>query len=299
MIVMNSMNPTLFPIGKTAEICGVSTRTLRFYEENGLILPDKVDEENRYRYYTYDTMRRIQTIRYLLDEGFDLATIQDMLHKDDLINLKEHFLSQITETETQIRYQKQRLASLHAWCALLIEGNYVLEHRDCSVRTRYIEEQPYFHFHHTPADDEERTEAFLETRYFTESKKDGHTMIDMGGAFHVLYNSYADRMSGTAKEITLLQTVYPDSESMENTISFGGFLAVTCYHIGSTDTILSTYETMLEWAKEHGFPLQGNALERQVLDVYSVGSEENYVTEILLPAAGDFSDIGNSSDWQW
>ena len=129
-------HPTLFPIGKTAEICGVSTRTLRFYEESGLILPDKVDEENRYRYYTYDTMRRIQTIRYLLDEGFDLATIQDMLHKDDLINLKEHFLSQITETEAQIRYQKQRLASLHAWCALLIEGNYVLEHRDCSVRTR-------------------------------------------------------------------------------------------------------------------------------------------------------------------
>ncbi|MBQ6370100.1 MAG: MerR family transcriptional regulator, partial [Firmicutes bacterium] len=90
--------PTLFPIGKTAEICGVSARTLRFYEEHGLIHPDKVDNENRYRYYSYDTMRRIQTIRYLLDEGFALAPIQDMLLKDDLNDLKEHFLSQIRET---------------------------------------------------------------------------------------------------------------------------------------------------------------------------------------------------------
>lgn len=297
--MVSKSGATLFPIGRTAEICGVSTRTLRFYEENGLISPDKVDEENRYRYYSYDTMRRIQTIRYLLDEGFDLATIQDMLRKDDVNDLKEHFLRQIGETEAQIRYQKQRLASLHAWCALLIEGNHVLEHRDLSVHTRYIEQQQYFHFHHMPANEEEQTEAFLETTYFTESKKDGHTMIDMGGAFHVLYDSYEDRMDGNVSEITLLQTVYPDGESMENTIPFGGFLAVTCYHIGSPDTLSSTYEKMLAWAEEHQFPLQGNSLERHVLDIYSVGTEENYVTEILLPASGDYSEIGNSTGWHW
>ena len=290
--------PTLFSIGRAAEICGVSARTLRFYEENGLIAPDRIDEENRYRYYSYETMRQIQTIRYLLDEGFDLATIQDMLRRDDLDNLKEHFLSQITQTEAQIRYQKQRLASLRAWRALLIEGSYVLEHRDLSVHTRFIEEQQYFHFHHDPKNDEERTGAFLETTYFTESKKDGHTMIDMGGAFNVLYRSFEERMNGTEQEITLLQTVYPDSESVENTIPFGGFLAVTCYHIGSTDHIRSTYEKMLSWAAEHGFTLQGGSFERQVLDTYSVGSPDRYVTEILLPVQGDYSDFGSFSGWQ-
>lgn len=296
--MVDNYEPTLFSIGRAAEICGVSARTLRFYEENGLIVPDRIDAENRYRYYSYETMRQIQTIRYLLDEGFDLSTIQDMLRRDDLNNLKEHFLSQITETEAQIRYQKQRLASLRAWRALLIEGSHVLEHRDLSVHTRYIEEQQYFHFHHVPKCDEERTEAFLETTYFTESKKDGHTMIDMGGAFNVLYRSYEERMNGEEREITLLQTVYPDSESVENTILFGGFLAVTCYHIGGAETIRSSYEKILAWASEHGFTLQGNSLERQVLDIYSVGSPDRYVTEILLPVSGDYSDFGNSASWQ-
>ena len=68
--------PTLFTIGQTAEICGVSARALRFYEKNGLIRPDKVDEVNRYRYYSYDTMRQIQTIRYLTDEGFTLSQMR-------------------------------------------------------------------------------------------------------------------------------------------------------------------------------------------------------------------------------
>lgn len=280
---MKGPSPTLFPIGKTAEICGVSPRTLRFYEEHGLIVPDRVDEESRYRYYSYDTMRRIQTIRYLLDEGFPLSTIQEMLSRDDLDARKEHFLDQITETESQVRYHKQRLASLRAWRGLLIEGSYVLEHWDTSIHTRFIEEQQYFHFRHQPASDEERTEAFLETRYFTESKKDGHTMIDMGGAFNVYYESLEDRMEGTSRNITLLQTVYPDGESVEKTITFGGFLAIACYHIGSTATIRDTYGKMLSWASDHGFTLRGSALERQVLDIYSVGSEDRYVTEILLP----------------
>ena len=35
--------PTLFTIGQTAEICGVSARALRFYEKNGLSLTDAVN----------------------------------------------------------------------------------------------------------------------------------------------------------------------------------------------------------------------------------------------------------------
>ncbi len=284
-------NPSLFPIGRTAEICGVSARTLRYYESNGLIRPDRVDQENRYRYYSYDTMRRIQTIRYLIDEGFHLATVRDMLRKDDLPALKDHFLSQIKDTESQIRYYKQRLASLQAWRRLLVEGDHVLTHRDLSVRTRFIEEQEYFHFHHRPANDEERTEAFLETHYFTESKKGGNSMIDMGGAFNVLYDSYEDRMTNESREITLLQTVYPNSERVKGTILFGGFLAIACYHVGSTDSIRGTYERMLSWAGEHGFEPDGRSLERQVLDIYSVSSEDNYVTEVLLPISGDYSEL--------
>lgn len=264
-------------------MCGVSARALRFYEKNGLITPDRVDEVNRYRYYSYDTMRRIQTIRYLLDEGFPLATIKEILKKDDLNTLKDLFSEQITETEAKIRFDKQRLASLRTWHGLLEEGSNVLEHRDTSVRIRYVERRPYFHFQHRPKNDEERTEAFIETAYLTRSMREGNGMIDMGGDFNILYPSYRARIDGSSSDITLLQTVYPDSQSVDNTIEFGGFHAVACYHIGPTDNIGSTYLRMLDWASSHGHIPNGTSLERKVLDIYSVGSAENNVTEVLFP----------------
>ncbi|MBQ9060571.1 MAG: MerR family transcriptional regulator [Firmicutes bacterium] len=288
---------TLFPIGKTAEICGVSARTLRFYEEHGLIRPDKVDQENRYRYYSYDTMRQIQTIRYLTDEGFTLSQIQQMRKADDLSHMKELFLAQITETESQISYQQRRLASLQAWCSLLIEGNTALEHRDASIRTRFLPTQSYFHFDFEPAAKEEHQEAFIETRYFTESKQHGHSMVDMGGAFIFYYPSFSQRLDGSSQRICLLQETYPGSPSQKNTAPFGGFLAVSCYHIGSPDTISDTYDRMIRWAGEHSFPLQGSSLERHVLDIYSVDSRDKYVTEILLPTEEDHQDQELLHQW--
>lgn len=283
----NKFEPSLFPIGKTAEICGVSARTLRFYEKNGLIRPDRVDKENHYRYYSYNTMRQIQTIRYLLEEGFALSTIREMLRKDDLSILKDHFLFQIAETEEQILFQEQRLASLKAWRSILVEGGHVLEHRDTSVRTRYIEEQPYYFFRHRPQSDEERTEAFLETSYLIRSRKEGRSMMEAVGTFHVLYDSFEKRLDGSIEDITLLQTVFPEAPERDDTLRYGGFTAVTCYHIGPMGNIRETYERMLNWAAEHQLSLQGSCMERQVLDTYSVVSPEKYVTEILLPIAGD------------
>ena len=53
----------LYPIGKAAEICKVSPRALRYYEEKGLIKPDEISS-SRYRYYSADTL-----LTYMLDVG--------------------------------------------------------------------------------------------------------------------------------------------------------------------------------------------------------------------------------------
>lgn len=278
---------TLFPIGQTASMCGVSPRALRFYEKNGLIIPDRVDKDSKYRYYSYETMRRIHTIRYMIDEGFSLSTIREILKNDDPDVLKELFWEQITETEAKIRYDKQRLASLHTWFRLLEEGSRVLEDDDTSVRMRTVERRPYFLFRHHPTSLEEQTEAFIENRYLTLSMEKGTDMIDMGGDFNILYPSYKERMAGCSREIVLLQTVYPDSEPVKDTEKYGGFSAIACYHIGDTNDIVSTYDKMLKWADAHSFTLEGSSLERRVLDIYSIGSLEKHVTEVLLPLKED------------
>lgn len=279
-------NQALFSIGKTADMCDVSTRTLRFYEKNGLISPDHVDEENHYRYYSHDTMRRIQAIRYLLDQGFSLSQIKETFHRSDLTSLRELFQAQISETESQINYYQQRLASLRSWCDLILEGEPVLKHHYTNISVRTI---PLKHFYMTeyPQDyNGGSSEAHLETLFYTSYKQDGHSLVDMGGAFTFRYDSYEDRMSGRSCGFSLLQEAYTFRPDLDGAVTFGDFKAVCCYHIGDPADISTTYENLVSWVEDHDYHLEGTSLERHVIDFYSVESIDQYVTEILLPVKG-------------
>lgn len=280
----------LYTIGQASKICEVSARMLRYYEEIGLIKPDRIDESSHYRYYGIDTLRTVQIIRYFIDEGFSLGEVSQLMLDDDINSLYTAFEKHINETKEQIDFYHQRLDSLRAWRDLIVEGLPVLEHDLTDVSVRFIRRDSYFRFH-TDIPSGSDASAYIETEYYTQSKQNGHSMIDVGGAFNLLYDSYEDRMSGNVKDITILQVSFPNSKSREQIITFGGFIAVTAYHIGSLHNVAETYERMISWAQEHGFKLAGNCCERQIIDIYTSRSEEKHVTELMLPLDEDCSRI--------
>lgn len=76
--------PARFQIGEVAERTGVTQRTLRFYEERGLVEPPE-RMEGGFRLYTEDDITRIEYIKRLQDLlGFTLAEIKEMVESEDL-----------------------------------------------------------------------------------------------------------------------------------------------------------------------------------------------------------------------
>lgn len=61
-------------IGELAERAGTSTRTLRYYEEQGLVRPRR--DANGYRQYDDAELRVVHEIRALLAVGFGLDDIR-------------------------------------------------------------------------------------------------------------------------------------------------------------------------------------------------------------------------------
>lgn len=55
-----------YSIGEVAAMLEVSTRTLRFYDEKGLVKP-AYTEENGYRFYKKGQIRQIELILFLAD----------------------------------------------------------------------------------------------------------------------------------------------------------------------------------------------------------------------------------------
>lgn len=84
----------LVPIGEAAERAGVSARTLRWYEELGLLVPSGHSSGGARRYDDDDVARivHIRELQSLL--GFDLGEIRDILRgEDDLAGLRDEYRS--------------------------------------------------------------------------------------------------------------------------------------------------------------------------------------------------------------
>ncbi|MDO8670255.1 MAG: MerR family transcriptional regulator, partial [Dehalococcoidia bacterium] len=72
-------------IGEVAESTGLTHRTLRYYEEKGLLKPPS-RMEGGFRLYTEDDVQRIKHIRQLIGLlGFSLAEIKDMADAEETL----------------------------------------------------------------------------------------------------------------------------------------------------------------------------------------------------------------------
>jgi len=68
---------SLFKIGEVSKLCDISIKTLRYYEEFGLIKPVEVDKYTGYRYYDKCNIEIIYKIQFLKELGFSLQEIKD------------------------------------------------------------------------------------------------------------------------------------------------------------------------------------------------------------------------------
>ncbi|HEY9898681.1 MAG TPA: MerR family transcriptional regulator [Pantanalinema sp.] len=72
----------VFKIGEFSQLGQVSVRTLRHYDEMGLLKPSHVDTFTDYRYYRADQLPRLNRILALKDLGLSLEQIASLLAHD-------------------------------------------------------------------------------------------------------------------------------------------------------------------------------------------------------------------------
>lgn len=113
---------TRYQIGEVAERTGVTQRTLRFYEEKGLLHPpERMD--GGFRLYSEDDVQRIEYIKQLQGLlGFTLAEIKDMVEAEEL-------MQQIIATfrpDRELPARLERIEKIMDALALQVE---VVEHK--------------------------------------------------------------------------------------------------------------------------------------------------------------------------
>jgi MerR family glutamine synthetase transcriptional repressor len=67
----------VYTIGRVVELTGLSARQIRYYEKKNLISPARTPGNQRL--YSRDEVHLLQLVRRLLDEGYTLTNIQQLL----------------------------------------------------------------------------------------------------------------------------------------------------------------------------------------------------------------------------
>ena len=96
----------MLTIGEFSNICRVSTKTLRYYAEIGLILPDEINPENGYRYYSIEQLEKMLLINRLKNYCFSLEEIKLILESEE--RMDEVLFTALNKKKKEIAVKVQK-----------------------------------------------------------------------------------------------------------------------------------------------------------------------------------------------
>jgi len=110
----------MYGIGTVARLSQVSVRTLRHYDDLGLLKPAHVDPRTGYRYYAPDQVVRLHRILVLRDLGVPLSEIAQLIDENVTVEQLRGILrlrqaearARLTEQTEQLKRVEIRLAQL-------------------------------------------------------------------------------------------------------------------------------------------------------------------------------------------
>ncbi len=71
-----------YTTGEIAKLCGVSVRTVQYYDTRGILIPSELSEGGR-RLYSEDDCKRMKFICFLRDAGISINSIGELLSEKD------------------------------------------------------------------------------------------------------------------------------------------------------------------------------------------------------------------------
>ncbi|MEA5082748.1 MAG: MerR family transcriptional regulator [Lachnospiraceae bacterium] len=290
---MNS-EKKFYTIGDISDMCSVPIKTLRYYDEIHLLVPNHRDSETNYRYYSEDQMLTLYIIRRLKSFGFTLEEIRTLVYSGDVKSLDV----KLTEKATQIEKEIDGLKNLHHEIELTLErmkkgSNFIScfeEDKDISkIITQdpdgiTVEEIPKINCIFTRKKEFNYQNANVSVaRWFELFALVKKLNLKSIGVITLTYHNEA--LDQFLKKDCDLEVSLPVFEALDspNFKVMGGYKAVTTVHVGSHSTIITSHIKALKWINQHSYKINGPISEEYIISPIDVKNENEYITKIIIP----------------
>lgn len=265
-----------YSIGDVSKICNISKKALRFYDKIGIISPDKVSDDNNYRFYNRKTLLSVPIIKYYKQMGFKLEEMKEFLEGNSYVVLEKSFRRKIDELKDLEKHIYEKYVSVKDWYELIVEAELVIENGVTQVSVKYVDAADVCYL------DQEFNYNYMESIInidFTNYIESINNAIT--GPVLINFLSLEDRINGNSNKVRIMQKAILDTREKE-TIKVGGSMMACCYHIGPHENIAMTYGKISDWADIHGYRLAEDSTERYVTDYWTTRKSEQFVTEVMI-----------------
>ena len=269
----------LYQIGEVSKIGGISQRTLRHYDELGLMQPDLVGD-NGYRYYSLQTMLKIPVINYLKMMGLSLEEIASMMQHSSLGQARKFLSKHLAECDEQARLLAEKREAIVEWSELVEEANMVLRVRPKNVNVKYLPRQELLGLQ------TRFSGSFAESIVSLECASYGQDIDNaIAGPVILRFPSVEDAVAAAADgsecDVWLLQKpIRPINPNDAFVCPQGMYLST--YHVGAFEELGEAYSRLTEFANDNGYKVAGPAIERFVSDYWTTYNSDLFVAEVLL-----------------
>jgi effector-binding domain-containing protein len=268
----------MIKIGDFSKLSKVSVKTLRYYDEMGLLQPIETDRSSGYRYYSLDQLPRLNRILALKDLGFSLEQIAQAL--EDGVTLEQlRGMLRLKQAEQQQRVQEEqdRLVRVEARLRQIEMEAGVAKY---DVVIKKLEPQKVASIRRVLGSVQEINDLFgIIFGYL--GKKGVRPLGPPYGIWHDL--EYKEKDLDTEVAVPVAQS-FPPGEGVQPGELPAVPAAACTIHQGSYDNFSQAYTAIMGWINNNGYRVAGPYRE-----IYLRGpgpqpaDPDTYVTEIQVP----------------
>lgn len=262
---------TLYKIGMFAAMSRVTVKTLRFYEEQGLLQPALIHPETGYRYYTLSQMAVLHQITALKMAGF---TLEDIARINAGADEQELLLKKKAELLTKIAELTRQIA--------IVDG-YLSKNRSALSNPVLIKTIPET----TVAAMKTRIESY--DRLFDAMPKIGAVMESVGCECALPEYCFTNYLEPGYKDedilVELCESVTAVKKERDGLYFrvMPSVQAACIFHKGSYSTFSESYETVLKFIEENGYEIAGAIRESYIDGIWNKDDESQWLSEIQVP----------------
>lgn len=269
----------MLSIGEFSNICKVSTKTLRYYAEIGLLLPTEINPENGYRYYAIEQLETMLFITRLKSYNFSLEEIKSIIQSEEVQDeqLCLELIRKKKEMEEKMQEYRAMITQLNDDILNLKQGRSIMSYMD-QIQIQLVEAPTmYLLSVRKMVQENEFPDEYRKSfgQLFRRIQGDKLTII---APPMVLFHSAEYSPLGLDTEFAI-----PVKEYATGTRDFKPGLCLKTVVHGSYSNLTSVYAKQREWAEQEGYECNNALYEVYVNDPSQVEDERELITEVYYP----------------